>query len=58
MLIPANPNNASSLLLKILTVVGLTILTKYGSPSDNDPVIVFNPSYAEPIPIGALPLLL
>ena len=26
-LIPANPNKASSLLLKILTVVGLTILT-------------------------------
>ena len=33
-LIPAVPNNASTLLLKILTVVGLTDLTKYGAPSD------------------------
>ena len=42
--IPAIPVNASVLLLKILTVVGFTTLTKYGSPSDNVPVIILFPS--------------
>ena len=54
--IPVVPNNASTLLLKILTVVGFTDLTKYGAPSDNVPLILFSKSNAVPIPIGELPL--
>ena len=57
-LIPAIPARASSFVLKILTVVGLTILTKYGSPSDKVPVIILLLSYAAPIPIGELLLAL
>ena len=53
-LIPAIPARASSFLLNILTVVGFTTLTKYGSPSDNVPVMILFISYAEPIPIGGL----
>ena len=53
-LIPAIPAKESSLVLKILTVVGFTTLTKYGSPSDKVPVIVLLASYAGPIPIGGL----
>ena len=41
MFIPAVPNNASFLLLNILTVDGLTILTKYGAPSDKVPATIF-----------------
>ena len=44
-LIPAIPARASSFLLNILTVDGLTTLTKYGSPSDKVPVIVLVASY-------------
>ena len=54
-LIPVAPNIASFLVLKSLTVFGLTILTKYGSPSDKVSTILFVVSYAEPIPIGELP---
>ena len=54
-LIPAVPNIASTLVLNILTVVGLTDLTKYGAPSDNVPLILFARSKAVPIPIGELP---
>ena len=57
-LIPAIPANASFFVLNILTVVGLTTLTKYGSPSDKVPVIVLVESYGFPMPIGELPLLL
>ena len=55
-LIPAMPDKASDLLLNILTVVGLTTLTKYGSPSDKVPVIVFKLSV--PIPIDGFPSFL
>ena len=54
-LIPVAPNIASFGVLKSLTVFGLTILTKYGSPSDKVSTILFVVSYAEPIPIGVLP---
>ena len=50
------PVKASDLLLNILTVVGLTTLTKYGSPSDKVPVMVFKLS--EPIPIDGFPSFL
>ena len=50
--------SASDSVLKILTVVGLITLTKYGSPSDNAPVIACVPSNAVPVVIGSLPLLL
>ena len=53
-LIPAVPNVASFLLLNILTVDGLTTLTKYGAPSDNVPSTWLSKSKAVPIPIGAL----
>ena len=55
-LIPAIPDKASDLLLNILTVVGLTTLTKYGSPSDKVPVIVLKLSV--PMPIDGFPSLL
>ena len=42
--IPAIPDKASFCVLNILTVVGFTTLTKYGSPSDSVPVIVFDAS--------------
>ena len=57
-LIPAIPDIASLSVLKILIVVGLTTLTKYGSPSDNVPVIVFWLLYALPIPREELPSFL
>ena len=53
-LIPVVPNIASTLVLNILTVDGLTILTKYGAPSERVSFILFYKSYAVPIPIGAL----
>ena len=53
-LIPVAPNIASTLVLNILTVDGLTILTKYGAPSERVSFILFSKSYAVPIPIGAL----
>ena len=37
--IPAEPNNASFLLLNNLTVEAFTDLTKYGAPSDKVPEI-------------------
>ena len=57
-LIPAIPAKASCFVLNILTVDGLTTLTKYGSPSDKVPVIILLLSYAAPIPIGELLLAL
>ena len=57
-LIPAMPVKESTLVLNILTVVGFTILTKYGSPSDKAPIIFCVPSNAVPVAIGGLPLLL
>ena len=39
MFIPAEPNNASFLLLNNLTVEAFTDLTKYGAPSDKVPEI-------------------
>ena len=53
--IPAVPNKASVGVLNILTVVGLTDLTKYGAPSDNVPATIFAGSKAVPIPIGEFP---
>ena len=55
MFIPVVPNKASTLVLKILIVVGFTDLTKYGAPSDSVPLILFSRSNAVPIPIGELP---
>ena len=56
--IPAIPAKASLLVLNILTVVGFTTLTKYGSPSDSVPVIVFDASKGLPIPIDGFPSFL
>ena len=54
-LIPAIPASASACVLNILTVVGFTTLTKYGSPSESVPVIVLLESYAFPIPNDGFP---
>ena len=57
-LIPAIPAKASVWVLNILTVVGFTTRTKYGSPSDSVPVMVLDASYGLPIPIDGLPSFL